>query len=153
MQKPVVFVAVGLPGCGKSTFFSKWSNIHILGTDMFVERLCMQNGVSYNEGFSTYIKAATTAFNDKIDTLIAQEVSFVWDQTNLSNKKRSKILRRVPKHWTKICYNFNVPIDVCLSRNAARDRAIPAGVITDMHENRDSVYMDEGWDLVIDVVD
>lgn len=61
MAKPICYVMVGLPATGKSTLIEGMykPDTWIYSTDMYIESMAEDNGITYNEAFESNIKAAT----------------------------------------------------------------------------------------------
>ena len=85
---PKLIMLVGLPGSGKSTYVKKTFDFKTgeylyLSTDVFIEINASLNKITYNEAFPLYIKNAETFLNDSLQLAIDDNISMVWDQTNL----------------------------------------------------------------------
>lgn len=69
---------------------------------------------------------------ERLDQALAQNLDIIVDNTNLNPKERQPILdRALAAGYTDIqLWMLDVPLDVCLQRNAARERNVPEEVIT-----------------------
>ena len=75
----------------------------------------------------------------------------VYDATNLNYKRRRQFLQQIkrqfPKVWTR-CVFIATPYEVCLQRNAERNRVVPEHVIERMYRSFDPPMYAEGWDEI-----
>lgn len=106
---PAVFVMVGLPGSGKSTYLSFVDDPEygdtpfIYSTDNYIEKCAKMNMMSYDRAFPHFIEPAIKYMNEMVEIAIKQGYDVYWDQTNMTAKKRAGILSRFPKKYQKIC--------------------------------------------------
>ena len=120
-ERPKVYFLVGLPATGKSTYTKEYlSKYEILSSDSFIEEYALSVNKTYNEVFSEYIETATKLLNEKLQKLIRENKSFVWDQTNLTKSVREKRLNNIPKKYIKIGMYFEKPDDVTWTKRLNR---------------------------------
>ena len=99
MTKPVCTVMVGLPAMGKSTRVAALAtmnpDVFVYSTDNYIEHQAQALDKTYDDVFWDFIDKATFRMNALLDVAIKDRVDIVWDQTNLSAKKRAKIINRM----------------------------------------------------------
>lgn len=158
-----VEVLVGLPGSGKSTFVNSVfgedpSGVFVYSTDNVLEELAAKTGETYNQVFKDNIGYATKLMDDLLANYILMGARVVWDQTNMSSKKRRGILTRFPKSYRKVCWCIAPPrtpeewaeLDRRLS--SREGKTIPHHIIEAMADSYVEPELDEGFDYIL-VVD
>ena len=109
-SRPEILVLIGLPGVGKSTFINKNYNNHvIISSDNIIEKYAKEEGKTYSDVFHNYIGRATSEMKEDFQRAIENNENIIWDQTNLTKKKRRGILNQIPSHYKKIAVVFDVP--------------------------------------------
>lgn len=154
-KRPVFALLCGLPGAGKSTIRAKvlrdWTNPHyVYSTDDIVVQRGMLLNQTYNEAFEHSIKAATRVANVNVHAAFLRGDDVLWDQTNLSAKKRKAVLQQVPKHYEKICIVVSVDEAERQRRLSQREgKTIPPAVDASMVKSWEPPTPDEGWALIV----
>ncbi len=140
----VVVLAIGLPGSGKTTWFKR-RGVTPLSSDLLRNLLFDDITEQRYQGlvFST-LRSLLRA------RLIAKMPWNYVDATNLSPHER--------RQWIKMSRSFgfdvhavffNVPIEVCLARNARRERRVDPDVITRMSERLRPPSFKEGFSKIV----
>lgn len=154
---PTLTVLVGLPGSGKSTSIPEDFDGFVYSTDNYIEQCAKMKNSLYNSVFQEFIEPATKAMNEQLEIAIRQKADIIWDQTNMSAKKRRGILSRFPKSYKKICICRILPRtedewDELNSRIAQRARFtgkfIPPHIIEKMADSYVEPTLEEGFDEV-----
>ncbi len=148
---PYIVVLSGLPGSGKSTFRAQFKNdgVH-LSTDDLVEDVAKWEGTTYDQVWEREIKQATSAVNAAFRAALKDGASIVWDQTNLTAKKRKGILSQVPSNYYKICIFIQCHEDLRQKRLVNRPgKVIPKHIDDSMLANVAVPTKDEGFDEVL----
>lgn len=159
MTKPVCIVMVGLPAAGKSTRVGALTAVNpelfVYSTDNLLEAWAADDGKTYNEVFNDLIDNATSEMNRLLDTAIREGTDIVWDQTNLSAKKRAKIIRRMKNAGYKVeceCIVFpqgDSQWEDWRHRVTNRPgKTIPAHIVESMMDSFVMPTEDEGFDAV-----
>lgn len=151
---PTLTVLVGLPGSGKSTSIPEDFDGFIYSTDNYIEAEAASVGKTYNECFKDCIKDATSVMDISLKFSIEMQYDVIWDQTNVSSKKRIGILSRFPKTYRKICICRVPPRNAdqwaeldrrILSREG---KMIPHHIIESMADSYVEPTLEEGFDEV-----
>ena len=158
MSKPVFIVMVGLPGSGKSTllagelkgFVGDFSTFKVLSTDSIVEEFAQFRGKTYNQVWAGCIDAATKIFNGDLDSAIELGENIVVDQTNMSIKKRKKLLNLAGSKYYTMAVVVDTDVETCISRRSV-GKIIPEHVIREMASRYEPVSFDEGFDAIINL--
>jgi predicted kinase len=134
---PTVYMMVGVPASGKSTFITnspEMNHLPVASTDKYIEYFANFSGKTYDEVFSETIGIASKYMDAVIGEYVKTEVSFIWDQTNLTAKSRAKKLARVPKHWKKVAVYIALPDEAEHERRLASrpGKTIPKKILEDM---------------------
>lgn len=142
MNNPIAFVFVGLPASGKSTTIKNIVEVlpdcFIYSTDSYIEEIAKQNSSTYNATFDSEIKHATAHMDTMLNAAIAKKSNIIWDQTNMSDKKRRKIIHKLKKIYTIVCICIMPPQNKIeetelLKRLASREgKTIPVYIINNM---------------------
>jgi len=109
---PKCTVMVGLPAMGKSTLIKKirTDDTWIYSTDMFLDSVAEDQGLTYADVFTSYIDEATKFNETKVKSAMEFGKDILWDQTNLGAGKRRKIINRMTKAgYTVECICFLPP--------------------------------------------
>lgn len=158
-MKPICYIMVGLPASGKSTRVQQMRNIDsdvfVYSTDNYIEECAKLNGWSYDEAFGEFIEPATKHMNEMLDVVIKQRQDIIWDQTNLSVKKRSKIVKRMQQAGYNVFCECVLPPekvdDITEWNHRLHNRAgktIPENIITNMVKTYSIPTLDEGYDEI-----
>jgi predicted kinase len=154
--KKTVYLLVGLPGSGKSTWAKKRCAENAKAAYISRDEIrfsLLKDGEEYfakeKEAFKIFISTIKKAMSDEI-----YEEIYI-DATHLNEHSRQKVLDKLDlKNWDICLVNFTTPIEVCIKRNATRTgRAfVPEDVIRNMNGWRDVIQPMFKYDYyVIDV--
>lgn len=156
MSKPVLYMLVGVPCAGKSTWV-QWQmedekNYYVASTDRLLEIYASMRGATYNDVFKEHIGYAEKAMMTHIKDAVMYGYDIVWDQTNLTRKSRAKKLAMIPDHYEKIALVFSTPErDELFRRLDSRPgKTIPEHIINNMIDSLEVPTKDEGFDIVME---
>lgn len=146
MEKPKLFMLVGLPASGKSKIANELSvkeNAIIHSSDKLREELfrdvneCSKNNELFQE------------LHKRIKQDLKDGKNVIYDATNISWKKRKTFLEELKKiNCQKICYLVATPYEICLQQNKNRERQVPEHVIKKMYLNFYIPQYYEGWSKI-----
>lgn len=157
-HRPVVWMLVGVPCSGKSTWIQnanlekgRGRDTTILSTDNYIEQKAKERGLTYNEVFHDVIKEADRKMWDDLRYAIDNGHNIIWDQTNLNRKSRAKKLIMIPITHHKIAVVFPTPdaetLNIRLNNRFGKN--IPWVVMMDMIHSFAFPSIDEGFDEII----
>lgn len=147
-----LYVLVGVPGSGKSTWVKnqKWADeCVVVSTDEFVEDYAKECGQTYSEVFDDYMPTAVKLMADKVVRAREAGKDIIWDQTSTSVATRAKKIRMLPDYY-KIAVVFNKPDDEELKRRLASrpGKNVPWAVIDQMWGSWEDPTEEEGFDEI-----
>lgn len=160
-QRPSVVILVGLPASGKSTARAAAvasgaaKDSYHYSTDDEIDRYAAEVGMTYSEVFQDYVKAATEIADQGLEAALERKQNVLWDQTNMTVKKRRKIMNRFPKEYRKECICILPPMNQQqedelnrrLESRAGKD--IPPFVMKSMRDSFQLPSQNEGFNRVM----
>lgn len=156
------YIMVGVPHSGKSYFTKnilKNSNNVIISSDDYIQDKANKENKTYSEVFNQYINDATNYMNNQLVYAINNGFDIIWDQTNLTKRKRSTIISKIPKEYSTIhCISFMFPNDIDKWKTALKVRginegkSIPDSAIDYMLKSYQEPTKDEGFHSVTKIV-
>lgn len=138
-MKPKLYMLVGLPASGKSTY-AKTLDGTIFSSDALRAELWGDESTQ-GDNNKLFIE-----LHRRIKDCLRSGQNAIYDATNINYKKRMAFLQEL-KHidCEKICIFVAVPYDECVKRNRRRDRVVPEHIIERMYKNFECPYYFEGW--------
>jgi predicted kinase len=148
-QMPTVYVLVGVPGSGKSTWIAQqdWAqNCVIVSTDRWIEVFARELGLTYTAVFDQFMPAAIKTMMIEIDQAQQQGRDIIWDQTSLTRGSRSRKFASLPG-YRHIAVVFDTPAPEELKRRLAQrpGKLIPESVIQHMIDSFEPPAESEGY--------
>ena len=157
MSKPICYVMIGLPALGKSTHIEKMykPDTWIYSTDMYIESVAEDHGLTYADVFETNIQAATRFNEEKVTSMMKLQKDIIWDQTNLGVGKRKKIINRMKHAGYQVRGICLIPPETVgdieewnRRLNGRPGKTIPNHVIANMMESFVEPTIEEGFDVI-----
>lgn len=144
-----VYVLVGVPGSGKSTWIQNqdWArDCVVVSSDEFVELYAREQGKTYNEVFDDYMPTAVMLMAEKVVCAREQGKDIIWDQTSLTEKSRRRKFNML-QDYNHIAVVFPTPDRDELARRLASrpGKNIPDGVMKSMIRGFQLPTEDEGF--------
>lgn len=143
------FMMIGLVGSGKSYHAKKLAEEYdatVFSSDALREE--MFGDVNHQTDNDVLFKE----LHKRIRECLASGKSAIYDACNISYKRRMEFLKslnRIPCEKTAVL--MATPYEVCLERNAQRERKVPEYVVKRMYMSFNVPFWYEGWDD-IDIV-
>ncbi len=159
-EKPNLYLLVGLPGTGKSTYIKDvlsktLKNYVVVSSDDVLERIATEKNKTYDDIFLDNIDAATQESNSIFEKALKNNLSIVVDKTNLSIKSRKKWLQRCGDRYNKIAVIFEVDDHTICNRLEQRSKqsgkTIRPQIFIDMKKRYQPPSLGEGFDQIIKV--
>ena len=155
---PIAQILVGPPAVGKSTWLLEESmkgssrKPVIISSDNYIEFVAKERGKTYNEVFQDAIKDATKYVQAQKEYAVANRLDIIWDQTNLTAKKRRKCLDGLDAYHA-IAVTFEMPpVSVWEHRlNSRVGKTIPNHILQNMLETYETPELSEGFRAITHV--
>ena len=145
MNKTEFIMLVGLPGAGKSAFaeLAEYQGYHVHSSDKIREELLGNANIQTNNA------EVFAELHKRVKTDLQNNVSCVYDATNMSMKRRKAFLDEIKKYdCKKTCILFVVPVEECKRRNQNRENKVPDEVFDKMLKQFQCPWYYEGWDKI-----
>jgi len=137
-----IYMMIGLPNSGKSTFVKENFDLPILSRDDILIEL--GNGLSYNDAWKSIDQKEVDKIFEERKREFKNYNEFVIDLTNLSWKSRAKWFNYYKNYKFKL-YVFLTDIDTIFERNNQREgKHIPENVIVNMMKRTELPLKGEG---------
>ena len=166
MHKPVLYIAIGLPASGKSTYFSRIKTFPIVSSDRIRAELFGNEDMQYSDNYlsSHGLPAHLMSLKEKIDhsnrvihsemleralKYLKEGMDTVYDGTNLMKKNRARLIRI----FSPLCFihgiYFRTSIEVCIQRDRERtSHTVGESGIRRMAAEFDLPEISEGFDVL-----
>ena len=146
---PKVYVLVGIPGAGKSTWIAQqdWTrDCVVVSTDHWIEVFARELGRTYSEVFELFMPAAVRAMSAQVALAEQQGRDIVWDQTSVSVASRAKKFASLPD-YEHVAVVFATPEPAELTRRLAQrpGKVIPESVVQHMINTFEQPTESEGY--------
>jgi predicted kinase len=146
---PKVYVLVGVPGSGKSTWIAQqeWArDCVIVSTDHWIEVFARELDTTYSEVFDLFMPAAVRAMSAQVALAKQNGRDIIWDQTSVTVGSRAKKFASLPD-YEHVAVVFRTPEPKELSRRlAARPgKVIPESVMQRMIDTFELPTESEGY--------
>jgi len=147
---PKLYVLVGVPGAGKTTWIGhqdfNWDNTELVSTDRFVEQYADVNKKTYNEVFEAYMPTAVKLMAAQVVAARAAGKDIVWDQTSTTVKSRAKKFNMLPE-YEAIAVVFKTPelTELNLRLKSRPGKNIPSHVMVQMIRGFEVPTLSEGF--------
>lgn len=140
----ILYVMMGIPGSGKSTYARKLDAKYVSLDKIREEKF---GDINYRGEEST--KIWTEACSMIIQASRHGE-NAVLDATNVLRSGRRKIIRQFRQNFDKfvLCY-VKTPLSVAIERNNNRENVLEEYIIRDKYEKLVEPQLDEGWDEIL----
>lgn len=152
---PKLYVTVGVPGSGKSTWIASqtWNpGTVFVSTDQHVEDHARKLGKTYSEVFADYMPTAIDLMSKQVIAARKAGVDIVWDQTSTTKAARARKFNMLRGfNYEAIAVVFPTPEPVELQRRLASrpGKEIPEHVMRQMINNFSMPTQAEGFAKVI----
>lgn len=153
MNTKSIYILVGLPGIGKSTwlkdFGTKNPSFLVASSDDYLQQKSIEDGITYDEAYPVYIKEAEKEYKKKLQDMLDSGQNIIVDRTNLTAKSRAKILNKVPDGYTKTVIQFEITEDEHNNRLTNRvGKTLSPRIIQQMKD----FYVEPSFEEKIDVI-
>lgn len=151
-SKGNLYVMCGVPGSGKSYLareITKAVHSKLVSRDEIRFSMLKDNDEYFSKEnlvFSRYMEL--------INKSLKNDCSVIADATHLTPGSRRKLLNNLTiKPASIICFYFDLPLDVCLSRNVGRPgrEQVPEETMQSMYKNFKPPQYSEGFDYIYKV--
>lgn len=148
MNKPKLYVMVGLSASGKSTIakeLAEKENCKIVSSDEIRGQIC-PNGVADQSMNDEVFKI----FHRRIREYLKAGKNVITDATNIKIKSRAAIFNAVKDvDCEKIAYLMTKPVEDCIKDNVDREYPVPEEVIHRQMCSYQIPFKEEGFDKII----
>ena len=149
---PKVYVLVGVPAAGKSTWVEnqEWAaECAYISTDQIVEAYAASVGKMYIEVFDDYMPTAVELMVEEVIAARDAGRDIIWDQTSTTVASRKKKLVMLPDYH-KIAVVFPTPAteELNMRLTSRMDKVIPQTVVDKMIKDYVTPTEEEGFDEV-----
>lgn len=149
---PTLYVLVGVPGAGKSTWVKNQSwakDCAYISTDHHVEAHAAKLGKTYSEVFDAYMKTAVKLMANDVVAAREADQDIIWDQTSTTVASRRKKFNMLP-NYKKVAVIFKTPDQKELARrlNNRPGKHIPQRVMSQMIGGFEIPTQEEGFDEI-----
>ena len=135
-----VVLPIGLPACGKSTWFRKQGIIPLASDEL---RILLADDVNEQRYQARIFETLLLLLHVRLD--LGRPVSYI-DATNLVREQRRPFVEAAKQRGCLLeAIFFDVPLDVCLARNRARERQVPEDVMRRMAAGLEPPTPEEGF--------
>lgn len=165
VSRPVLYVMIGFPASGKSTFFKTLKHIDVYSADAVRGEWFGDEGLQFCDAFFKERGIDVTGRSDTEKTRIAN--SIVWkevyrraeqslsagrdtaiDGINISRRVRKRIIRRFRKQAVIHGIWMTAGSELCVLRDAQRARNVGAEIIREMAAHFEMPEVTEGFDIL-----
>lgn len=159
MRTPTLYMMIGTPYSGKSTWIHKQVlkngnyEFMIVDTDTWIEGRAKALGRTYGEVIKSEMPDAKRLMDHQLRNAIKDNKDIYWDQTNMTVKSRKEKLKKVPDHYDKVAVVFKSPQGEELERRIAmrKNKFIPSHVLQTMAASYQEPTYAEGFTQIIHV--
>ena len=142
MSKPTLYMYVGLPGSGKSTyagFLAEEIKAKVVSSDALRAEWYGSEEIQGNPA-KIFAEIERRCFTE-----LSESRSVIMDATNMNAGKRTKFLQKMPKDINSVCCVMAVPFADCVANDKKRSRSVGEEVIAKMRRNFQMPNYNEGW--------
>ena len=149
MKQNKLYVLVGVPGSGKSTWVKEqdWAKdcAHI-STDQYVEEWAASVGKTYSEVFEEYMPIAVSRMAGAVNGAKSIGKDIIWDQTSTTVASRKRKFNMLPDYYA-IAVVFETPSRIELRRrlDSRPGKEIPWVIIEGMLASFEMPTEEEGF--------
>ena len=149
---PTVYVLVGVPGSGKSTWIRNqiWAlGLTVVSTDALVEQEAHRQGKTYSEVFDEYMPTAVKLMAEQVVQAREAGHDIVWDQTSTTVASRRKKFAMLPNYHA-VAVVFPTPDPEEHQRRLASrpGKTIPWNILNGMISGFQMPTLEEGFDEI-----
>jgi predicted kinase len=149
MKQNKVYVLVGVPGSGKSTWIKDqiWAlGLTVISTDQYVEEWAAKVGKTYSEVFVEYMPIAVARMCGAVNGAKSMGHDIIWDQTSTTVASRKRKFNMLPDYY-HIAVVFETPSRIELKRRLASrpGKEIPDAIIEGMLASFEMPTEEEGF--------
>lgn len=154
MRMPRLFIPVGVPGCGKSTYAERvMNNVVVLSTDYSRARM-VEAGLLESVSDMSRNNEVFDRFHEDIEDRLMNGIDVYADATNLRDFARERLRKIAEKTEAETIVLFFHNVTQAVSRNIRRERVVPADVMVNMLGQYEKARRDipqEDYTIVIDI--